>query len=82
MSLNTSLFSKTVLVSGDFGDAYTMSLIARLKDSVVYLGTALKYPGYIISLILDLIDLVFENCYFFTPYGLYKQANQHNFLDS
>ena len=74
MPLSTPLFSKIVLISGDFGDAYTMSLISRLKESIAYLGQILGYELYIVELMQSLVELVFSNCYFFTPYGLYKQG--------
>ena len=74
LSLKTSLFTQTVLMSGDFGDAYTLSQIARLKKSIRVLGELLEYLECKILLIQELVVLIFENCYFFTPYGLYKQG--------
>ena len=41
--LKTSLFTKTTLLSADFGDAYTMSQLAHLKESVEYIGNILHY---------------------------------------
>ena len=72
--LQTSSFSQTVLLSGDFSDAYTESQTERLKGSIMYLGKIVHYDEYKIQLILKLVDLVFNNCYFFTPYGLYRQG--------
>ena len=65
---------QTVLVTADFTDAYTETGIDRLKTSIRLIGDLVKTPNYIIDLILKLVNLVFDNCYFFTPYGLFKQT--------
>ena len=80
LPLETNLFTQTVLMSGDFGDAYTLSQLARLTDSIPALGHLLGYSEDRISLIRDLVSLIFENCYFFTPFGLYKQGR--TFIDN
>ena len=63
-----------MLMSGDFGDAYTMSQLPRLKDSVHFVGSLLGLSPDYIDLVDTLIDIVFTNCFFFTPFGLYRQG--------
>ena len=74
-ALDTSLFTQTSLVSGDFSDAYTLSQLKRLQDSITTIGQLLKYEEYIVALMINLTTLIFTNSYFFTPFGLYLQGN-------
>ena len=76
LSLESSLFTQTVLLSGDFGDAYTRSQIPRLQASIHVLGEFLKYTDCMITLIQQLVALIFENCIFFTPFGLFRQGKK------
>ena len=74
-SLDTSMFTKTCLISGDFSDAYTRSQLLRLQDSIRRIGAILKYDEYIIDLMIRLTILIFTNIYFYTPFGLYRQGH-------
>ena len=62
------------LVSADFSDAYTETFIPNLKKSIGVIGNLLGYDDDKSSLIKNLVELVFTNSYFYTPYGLYKQT--------
>ena len=74
INLSREKFSMTTLISADFGDAYTETSIPKLKRSIRVIGKLLDYEDDQISLIENLVELVFANAYFYTPYGLYKQT--------
>ena len=65
---------KTTLLTADFGDAYTETSILHLQDSVSKIGQIIGFCTEKIELMKTLIDLVFSNSYFFTPFGLYRQT--------
>ena len=62
------------LITGDFSDAYTASKILRLQQSISFLGEIIGLPDFHTALINCLVDLVFTNCTFYTPLGLYKSG--------
>ena len=72
--LDSSKIFQTTLLTADFGDAYTETSIEHVQNSVSNIGLILKTCDEKISLVKILIKLVFSNCYFFTPYGLYRQS--------
>ena len=74
MKLSCKKWTKTVLISADFSDAYTETGINRLQESVKLMGNLVGQPQYKTDLMVKLVKLVFTNCYFFTPYGLYRQT--------
>ena len=74
LKLDKSKFSKTVLISADFSDAFTETQISRLQDSISVIGYLLEYSKSRIDLIKAMVSLVFSNCYFTTPFGLYRQS--------
>ena len=74
LQLDKNQFSNTFLISADFSDAFTETQIPRLQESISVIGSILKYQKQIIDLMLALVDLVFSNCYFLTPSGLYRQS--------
>ena len=67
-------FSSTFLLSADFSDAYTLSLRQRLQDSIHVLGQMLGYTSSHLHLMMGLVDLVFNNVYFFTIFGLQRST--------
>ena len=74
INLDSSQQMRTVLISADFSDAYTETGIDRLKHSIKLVGGLVGTPYYVIDLMVKLVNLVFNNCYFITPYGLYRQT--------
>ena len=74
LKLDSGLLTKTVLVTADFSDAYTETGITRLQESIKMLGELLGMPYYEIDVMSKLVNLVFTNCYFYTPHGLYRQT--------
>ena len=74
IQLDSKLFLQTCLISSDFSDACTETGVERLKSSVRSVGDLIGYEHDHVDLIEKLIDLVFLNCYFYTPYGLYRQT--------
>ena len=74
VELEESQFSTIMLVSADFSDAYTAAKKSRLMESIKVLGQILKYSEELIRLMIMLVDLVFSNIYFHTPFGLYLQT--------
>ena len=74
LRLNSDLYSKTFLVSADFGDAFTETQIPRLQESISVTGHLLGYEKSKIDLLRSLVDLIFSNCYFLTPFGLFRQS--------
>ena len=65
---------KTALISADFGDAYTETGIKLIQKSVTEIGEIIGADTEKIDLIRRLVELVFSNCYFFTPFGLFRQT--------
>ena len=51
-----------------------MTQIPRLKESISVVGNLVDYSKQKIDLLNNLVGLVFENCYFITPSGLYRQS--------
>ena len=74
VSLKSDLFTKTTLITLDFGDAYTETSILGLQHSITKIGSKLMYDPDHIDLMRKLVKLVFSNCYFYTPSGLYRQT--------
>ena len=65
---------KTCLITADFSDAYTETGVDTLKVSISTVGKKIGYTQDHIGLMQGLVELVFSNCNFFTPYGLYRQS--------
>ena len=63
---------QTTLISADFSDAYTETGIEHLKISIKKVADLVKYEESFAEIMLELVDLVFFNCYFYTPFGLYR----------
>ena len=61
-------------MSADFSDAYTLSLRQRLQDSLNMLGQMLDYSPSHISLMIGLVNIVFDNVYFFSIFGLQRST--------
>ena len=74
LQLDSSDYSRTFLISADFSDAFTMTQIPRLQESISVVGYIIDYSKPRIDLLRSLVDLVFSNCYFCTPTGLYRQS--------
>ena len=74
LDLITSSFSSTFILSADFSDAYTLSLRLRLQDSINQLGQMLGYSRSYINLVLGLVNIVFDNVYFFSIFGLQRST--------
>ena len=74
LNLDSSKAFQTTLITADFGDAYTETCIGHLQDSISSIGKIIGFESEKIELLKTLINLVFSNCYFFTPYGLYRQT--------
>ena len=66
-------FTMTTLISADFSDAFTETSIPRLTNSISMIGRLLGYEDDHIEIMKSLVELVFLNSYFYTPYGLYRQ---------
>ena len=75
LQLDKEEHSRTFLISADFSDAFTQTQIPKLQESVSVIGHVLKYQKQTIDVINGLIELVFNNCYFSTPTGLYRQTH-------
>ena len=73
-NLTGDKFKMTTLVSADFGDAFTETSIPKLTESISKIGHLLGYKNDHIEIMMDLVELVFSNSYFFTPYGLCRQT--------
>ena len=74
LKLDKQKSSQTILITADFSDAYTETDIEHLKESLRTVGLLVKYEDHHITLLEKLVDLVFLNCYFYTPNGLYRQT--------
>ena len=74
LRLDTHMLTKTVLLTADFSDAYTETGISRLQESIRMLGELLEIPYFETDVMRKLVNLVFSNCYFYTPHGLYRQT--------
>ena len=74
MNLSGEKGSTTTLMTADFGDAFTNTSIPRLSKSISTIGHILGYENDHIEIIVDLVELVFLNAYFYTPFGLYRQS--------
>ena len=74
LKLDSSKFSKTILLTADFSDAFTETQIPRLQESISVIGYLLGYASTKTDLIVKMVSLVFSNCYFSTPFGLYRQS--------
>ena len=68
------MFSKTFLISADFDDAYTETKIQRLEESITIIGSLLGYDKAKTEMIVALMKLVFSNCFFKTPLGIFRQS--------
>ena len=79
VEIDYSNYGKLFLISADFEDAFTKTDIASLKESISVIGTIVGSDNYEIELIIRLVDLVFSNCYFYTPSGLYRQTKVYKF---
>ena len=67
-------FLQTTFITADFSDAYTETGVESLKVSITEIGERIGYGKEHQELMKKLVDLVFLNCYFYTPYGLYRQT--------
>ena len=65
---------KTTLISCDFGDAFTETGIDRLQQSISVIGKVVSMQSTTVDLMVQLVSLVFSNCYIYTPTGLYRQT--------
>ena len=74
LKLDSSKFSRTILLTADFSDAFTETQIPRLQESISVIGYLLGYTNSKTELIVKMVSLVFSNCYFITPFGLYRQS--------
>ena len=74
LRLDRSKMMQTTFLSADFGDAYTETGISSLQASIRLIGEQIGVDYHEIDLMVKLVNLVFSNCYFFTPFGLYKQT--------
>ena len=74
VKLHPEKLCQTTLVSADFSDAYTSTGIDHLKQSILNVAKLVKYEDIYAGLVVKLVDLVFLNCYFYTPFGLYRQS--------
>ena len=74
LRLKKNLMSKTVLITADFSDAYTETCIDGLQKSILKIGELVGVPYFEIDLMNKLVAMVFSNCYFYTPTGLYRQT--------
>ena len=74
LNLDSDLYSRTFLVSADFSDAFTETQVPRLQESISVTGHLLGYEKSKIDLMRTLVELVFSNCYFCTPFGLFRQT--------
>ena len=74
VKLSTSKSMKTILLSADFSDVCTETSIERLKESIKRIGELIDIPYLKIDLMVKLVSLVFNNCYFYTPFGLFRQT--------
>ena len=74
MKLDPDKSFQTTLISADFGDAYTETCIQHVQESISKIGSIIGLDEDYTILMRELIQLVFTNCYFFTPLGLYRQT--------
>ena len=74
LRLKASQMMMTTFISADFGDAYTETGISSLQESIRLIGDLIGVENFEIDLMIKLVHLVFSNCYFYTPYGLYRQT--------
>ena len=71
---NSTDCSQNTLISGDFSDAFTKSSLCDLQGSISKLGQIAGWSSSKISLAKKLAKLVFENCFFETPRGIFRQS--------
>ena len=74
LNLKTENFLKTIFLTSDFSDAYTETDIESLNNSISDIGKRIGYSEEHQDLMKKLVDLVFSNCYFYTPHGLHRQT--------
>ena len=74
LTLDPEKMLKTTLITADFGDAYTETGIKHIQKSVTEIGDLIGEVEDKVDLIRKLVELVFSNCYFYTPFGLFRQA--------
>ena len=74
VKLDSSRMMETTLLTADFGDAFTETGIDRLQESISNIGNIVALDISTIDLMRKLVVLVFTNCYFYTPSGLYRQS--------
>ena len=74
LKLDSENYLKTTLVTADFGDAYTETCISHVQNSISNIGKIIGIDVEKIMLMRKLVQLVFSNCYFFTPSGLFRQT--------
>ena len=70
----STLEKMQTIISADFSDAYTDTCINRLQESIKMIGQLLGFPFHEIDVMVKLVSLVFTNCFFYTPLGLYRQT--------
>ena len=74
VNLVSSRMMETIMLTSDFSDAFTETGIDRLQESVCVVGNIIDLEISTIDLMKKLVVLVFSNCYFYTPSGLYRQT--------
>ena len=74
VKLVSSRMMETVMLTADFSDAFTETGIDRLQDSICVVGKIIDLDNSTTDLMKKLVILVFSNCYFYTPNGLYRQT--------
>ena len=74
LTLDPEKMLKTTLITADFGDAYTETGIKHIQKSVSEIGDLIGEVKDKVDPIRKLVELVFSNCYFYTPFGLFRQA--------
>ena len=74
IELSQENIMRTVLLSSDFEDAYTNADISHIQSSVKKLSIYVNLPKSHVDLMVSLLSLVFENSYFVTTMGIYKQC--------
>ena len=69
-------FSRTFLICADFLATFYNDTGAKITGAwpVSVVGSIIDYTKPEIDLMVSLVYLVFSNCYFLTPIGLYKQT--------
>ena len=74
VKLVSSRMMETIMLTSDFSDAFTETGIDRLQESICVVGNIIDLDISTTALMKKLVVLVFSNCYFYTPSGLYRQT--------